>query len=415
MSHIKDRRAIGRGWVAVITDGKGGDDHTRSFDTQKEAKTYITQQEAAKLAGKFVRPTAGNITLADWAADCRDTSVRVKKRRESSQARNDSYMASLIEPHLGSLRLRDLTKDVIQKWVNGLCDAKYAAATVRKAHGIVSQLLRFAVEEHRIPFNPCDRIELPPDPVKRQRFLTMDEVMDLVDAVDPRFQLTVLTCAVTGLRAGELFGLRVRDVDTVGCWLEVTQAVTEVKGHLDDDAPLKSVAATRQVPVPTSVMAELATHIEGRAADDLVFTAPEGGAVRVGLWRRRQWQPATIAVGLGKMERCTFFDEDDDGDTGSCVNCKQAPKGPRGPHYVGLRIHDLRHTAVSLWIASGRQLFHITKFLGHTDSKLVDARYGHLYAKTHDDANDVMERTMASARRRRAGDNVTAMRSRRPA
>jgi integrase len=415
MSHVRDLRATNRGWVAVITNDKGLDDHSRSFDTQREAKAYITQQEAAKLAGKFVAPAKGNITVAEWFEARRLVTKRVRGRRASTQARNESYMASLIGPHLGHVRLRDLTREAIQGWVGTLCEQRYAPATTRKAHGILSQLCKIAVEERRIAFNPCNGVELPPDPIKGQRFLTMDEVMDLVDATDPRYQLTVLVCAVTGLRAGELFGLRVRDIDVGGGWLQVTQAVTEVKGQLDDDAPLKSRAATRLVPVPASVMDELADHIDGLQPDDLVFTAPEGGPVRLGLWRKRVWQKATIATGLGKMVPCTFFDEDDDGTAGSCANCKQDPKKPRGPHYVGLRIHDLRHTAISLWIASGRQLFHIVKFVGHTNSKLIEERYGHLYRENHDEANSVMDRTMSAARRRRAGDNVTPMRSRRPA
>src|SRR5881397_3121362 len=109
MSHVKDRRAYNRGWVAVITKPGGGEDHSRSFATQKEAEGYRTEQDATKLCEQFVSPHAGAITLTDWWEERRALVVKLNALRPSTLARNDSYLKNHVKPKIGHHRLRDLT------------------------------------------------------------------------------------------------------------------------------------------------------------------------------------------------------------------------------------------------------------------------------------------------------------------
>jgi integrase len=81
--------------------------------------------------------------------------------------------------------------------------------------------------------------------------------------------------------------------------------------------------------------------------DDHVFTAPEGGPLRIVGFRNRIWRPATKAAGV-----------------------------------EGLRIHDLRHTAVALWIAAGASPKEVAVRAGHTSVSFTLDRYGHLYPET---------------------------------
>jgi integrase len=411
MSHVKDLRAQGRNWVAVITGEHGKHDHSRSFRTEREALAYITTQEATKLTGRFVSPREGAITLAQWWALQRQRQVDLNLLAPSSAARNDSYWKNQIGPHLGDHALRDIDSDMVQGWVDGLCCVPYAPETVKKAHGLVSQVLKAAVKARRIPFNPCEDTTLPAVTIEEQMFLDLDQVDALVGAIDPRYALAVETAAVTGLRAMELFGLRVKDVKSTG-WLHVRWGLVDVRGELYHRPKLKTDAARRKVPVPDVILADLQAHIENRRPDDLVFTAPEGGPVRLSAWRKRVWYRATCAVHLGELVPCTFFDDPDEG---SCVRCTRAPKRPQGPHYVGLRLHDLRHTAASLWIEEGRELFHIAKYLGHESLKMIEQRYGHLRDERHDAANEALNRRLKSRRAQREGTNITDIARRRRA
>ena len=78
-----------------------------------------------------------------------------------------------------------------------------------------------------------------------------------------------------------------------------------------------------------------------------MFTAPQGGPLRVTAFRARVWRPATRAAGLD-----------------------------------GLRIHDLRHTAVALWMAAGANPKEVAARAGHTSICFTLDRYGHLYPES---------------------------------
>ena len=87
-----------------------------------------------------------------------------------------------------------------------------------------------------------------------------------------------------------------------------------------------------------------------------MFTAPEGGPLRVRGFRARMWQPATRAAGL-----------------------------------EGLRIHDLRHTAVALWIAAGANPKEVSARAGHASVSFTLDRYGHLYPEAETALRDRLD------------------------
>jgi integrase len=157
----------------------------------------------------------------------------------------------------------------------------------------------------------------------------------------------VLVGAYGGLRIGELAGLRRSRVDLLRGTVEVAEIITEVGGRLHMGPP-KTRASRRTVGLPRAVVEELATHLAAPAEPDaLVFTAPKGGPLRVIAFRARIWRPATRRAGLD-----------------------------------GLRIHDLRHTAVALWIAAGANPKEVAARAGHTSVSFTLDRYGHLYPES---------------------------------
>lgn len=126
--------------------------------------------------------------------------------------------------------------------------------------------------------------------------------------------------------------------------------VTDLAGQISFGPP-KTKAAVRTVGLPAFVADELAQIAsQPLDRDALVFQSAEGCAVRPGLLRRRYWTPVVEAAGL-------------------------AP----------LRMHDLRHTAISLWIAVGANPKQIAVRAGHTSVSVVLDRYGHLFPQ-HEDA-----------------------------
>ena len=107
--------------------------------------------------------------------------------------------------------------------------------------------------------------------------------------------------------------------------------------------PPKTRAGRRTVGLPRAVVDELAPHLALAEPDAFVFTAPQGGPLRIVAFRARVWRPPTRKADLG-----------------------------------GLRIHDLRYTAVALWIAVGANPKEVAARAGHTSVSFTLDRYGHL-------------------------------------
>src|SRR5690606_37948383 len=133
---------------------------------------------------------------------------------ESTLARDESYLRNLILPHLGGLELREVTVEVLDDWVQVLGEVEgHAPATTRRAFQIVGAILDRAVKLRKLPANPSRvgaAIALPAVMTAEMRFMDPGEVEQLAYAVPTRFRTLILTAAYTGLRWGELAGLRAK-------------------------------------------------------------------------------------------------------------------------------------------------------------------------------------------------------------
>jgi integrase len=243
-----------------------------------------------------------------------------------------------------------------------------AASTVHRAYQFLSKVMRAAVDGGMIAQTPCRGVPLPRIEREEMRFLTPSEVARLAGKIDPRYRALVLVGAYGGLRIGELAGLRRERVDLDQGTVRVIEIVSESSGILHFGPP-KTKASRRTVGLPATVVEELARHIAAVSSPaGFVFPAPHGGPLRLATFRRRVWRPAT---------RTAWLD--------------------------GLRIHDLRHTAVALWIAAGAGPREVAARAGHTSVSFTLDRYGHLYPEADvalRDRLDQIIRQSATAPRR---------------
>jgi len=368
-----ERRTNGR-WRARYR-GPDGKSRSKVFDRKTDAERFLTSVENSKLTGAYVDPGAGKRRFEDWWAEWRRTQVGL---RPSTRARDESYARSLILPAFGTTPLAAIDHLVAQRWVADISARGLAPATVREAARLTSKAMRAAVRARLIASNPFDEVELPRIESGEMRFLTPAEVATLADSiVQPRkgdrqrsvvppagYRSLVLLGAYGGLRFGELAGLRRRHVDLVGRRVDVVENCVEVSG-VHQFGPPKTKAGRRSVPIPRVVATALEEHAAALGPDELVFTAPQGGPMRASLFRRRFWQPAVEAADV-------------------------AP----------LRIHDLRHTAVALWIAAGATPLEIARRAGHTSTSVVLDRYGHLLPGAEDRVTDALDALAAAAPQR---------------
>ncbi|CAN5829425.1 hypothetical protein BH18ACT7_BH18ACT7_21990 [soil metagenome] len=242
--------------------------------------------------------------------------------------------------------------------------ARRSAATVRKAHGVLSLIFASAVRDGRLARNPSEGISLPRVIATEHTYLKHEQFDDLAHACGP-YRLAVLFLAYTGVRFGELAALRVGRLDLMRRRAAIAESVTEVGGRGMVWGTPKG-HERRDVPIPPFLIDALAQHVAGKPAADPVFTAPQGGTLRVRNFRRVALDPAAEAVGIS-----------------------------------GLHPHALRHTAASLAIASGADVKVVQQMLGHKSATMTLDLYGHLMSDRLDVVADAMDaaRTAALAAR----------------
>ncbi len=315
-----------------------GQSRSLSFKKLSEANAFASTVETSKLTGAYVAPRLGRTRFKDWAEEVMTTRQHL---RDSTRARDESCMTSLILPTFGNRRLASITPGQAQGWVNELSQS-HAPATVRKAAQLLSLVLGAAVNADMLARTPYRGITLPRIEQTEMRFLQPAEVRVLADAAG-NYGTLILTLAATGIRIGEAAALEVgpAGLDLLRRQLRVTQTLNEVRGHVRVGPP-KTKAAVRTVTLPQFLVDGLAQHLEDRDSSR-VFTAPGGGPLLRSNFRRRVWLPATQEAGL-----------------------------------PGLRVHDLRHSHVAQLIAQGEHPRVIANRLGHSSVRTVLDCYGHL-------------------------------------
>lgn len=295
--------------------------------------------------GSWIDPRGAEQPFAAWARQW--FIIREPAVRATTYAAQRSVYASLIEPALGKHRLGSISQPMVQAWVTGLStQRRVAPSTARKAYQVLGAILAAAVDAEQIVKTPCRGIVLPVDDRREMHFLTPAQVASLAAGIDGRYRALVLVGAYGGLRVGEMGALRLSGVQLPRGLLRVEETLAEVAGKVAFQPP-KTKASRRAVVLPRAVALALEEHLETFAPGgprDLVFRSPEGGPMRLASWRRRFWLPAVARAGL-----------------------------------AGVRIHDLRHTAVALWIATGANPKQVSTRAGHTSVSFTFDRYGHLF------------------------------------
>lgn len=344
-------------WRARIPNPHGThktDQIERTFKRKRDAERWLTEQGGMILSGTHLDPRKGKVPFAEVARLWETEWIALEPKT------CEGYKAILnchLLPALGVRAVAEITTPLVQSVLVNLTSDRggpLAPKTIRNVHVALSASLAVAVKHGLIPSNPAHGAKLPSVQTREMMFLTAAEVRTLADAMErEQDRLAVLVAALTGLRAGELWALRRRDIvlDSRPARVHVTRSLKELRDGLQFGAP-KTRRSVRGVALPPFLVAELRAFLDRPTTssadpdpDALVFTSQEGGPVRHGNFRRRTFTPVAAAV---------------------------------LPHKAGLRWHDLRHTAVALAIDTGAHVSEIMARMGHSSVSTTIDRYGHL-------------------------------------
>lgn len=337
----------------------GGRDRNKSFARKRDAQVFLDSISMDMINGSFCDPALGRRTVGDWHVEWAKTRVDL---RESTRERDDSYIRNHVLPRWATTPLARVDHIDVCAWVADLSASGKAPATVHKINQLLSKMLASAVRSGLIAANPCDGVPLPRIERKEQRFLEPAEVDALATAIDQRYAALIRVLAYCGLRASEAIGLQAENVDLIRGRLFVVSQLVETKGEFRRHPP-KTAAGRRSVPIPRTLCDGLAPLLAGKEPSDLVFTAPNGGPIRLSLWRRRFFKPAVEAAGLNQS----------------------------------LRVHDLRHSAVALWIAAGASPKELAVRAGHSSVSTILDVYGHLLPETEQAVTDRLNQMLSES------------------
>lgn len=342
----------GRAWRARWTDADGRARSKRGFDRKGDAVDYAEAREVEARTGVRMpdAPTAAT-TLAAWSA----VWFEGLDVRPASEA---SYAAALarVLPVLGDRQLAALRPSEIKTLRRSLA-TRYAPNTVDQTLAILGMVLRAAVNDGLM-----DRTPMPPQSgggggrvVDPDELLSLEQVHAWGRAMPDCAKAMPLLAATTGLRQGELLGLRLPAVDFLRRQVRVSdQLVTPVGRGLPQYGPTKTPAGVRTVPLPRVAADSLARHLEQFPAVDgePIFRTPRFGS----RWRRQTfrdtWSAAKVAAGL-----------------------------PGWVHW-----HALRDVAASALIRQGNDVRVVMSILGHTSSEETLRTYARIWPDAQDKA-----------------------------
>ncbi len=388
------RRANGRGGVTgplpnrkspyrVRFPRPDGGGYLVSFHrTDAEAQRALRQLERDAESGTPI--AEGRQTVEHWLREWLD-GKRPPQREYNTWSSYDVDIRLHILPVIGRVPLGKLTPQHVQRVVARALADDLSSNT---AHGVYSTLRNALGDAYRlglIGHNPCDRVSAPS--VRRGETQVYDaaQVQQLRETVrGDRLEALYVLALSTGMRRGELLGLRWRDVDLACGVVTVNmQMQREPRAHQADgqsrtelrSKDTKTAGSRRQIPIADDVVTVLREHRRRQVTErlaageawqdrDLVIATPRGTPLTVSAFQRHYARTLARA----------------------------------GLPYI--RPHDIRHTTATLLLSSGQmQANEVAAILGHASVNLVLSLYGHVMPGRKRIAADVMGRILGGTNR----------------
>lgn len=335
------QRKSGR-WEARVTLGYGPDGRQRRKsvygDTRGEVQQIVKQVLLAKEMGLDrvdERQTVKQF-LERWLVDCHKPSVR-----HSTWKRSEQVVRVHLVPEIGHVRLVKLTPHEVQALLNRKLKSGLTPRTVEIIRAVLRTALNQAVRWGDVPRNVAELANAPRVPKREIEPLTAEEARRLLDALEgERLKALFVLAVSTGLRQGELLGLRWPDIDLGEGVLRVRHGLQRQDGEYRFVEP-KSKQSRRTLPLPGMAVSALRCHRVSQAEERLE-AGPKWEESDLVLPTRvgRPMHPSVVRSAFRRALKT--------------AGLKQQ------------RFHDLRHCCATLLAAGGAHPREIMKTLSHS-------------------------------------------------
>ncbi len=322
----------------IMVNGKK---YTKRFDHKPDAVAWTQKMLLSVHEGDFIAPSS--MCTGEWLLHYLKTYKRPTLKPTTYQ--RYVFTAMRATP-ISSIPIQKLSPDAVQAFYNEL-----GANAAKKMHVLLHSAFQKAKDLEMIRKNPIDLVQPPKAKRKEIEIFTTDELHRILDTMQKdkhfiRFYPIVLVAMNTGMRKGEVLGLRWCDVDLEHRTLFIRQQVQSLsRGEILIDTP-KTRAGKRKISIPASVNAYLKGMYSALSEEDvppeqLVFRSQALTPIR----------PEAISHMWKRVQQLA------------------------GVPYRSF--HCLRHTHATLLLANGIPIIEVSRRLGHANVTQTLDTYGH--------------------------------------
>jgi integrase len=357
--------------VGVGPDGKRQIVYKTVKGTRKNAETELARLLTDLAQGRYI---ARSIETVETYARHWLTNIAPSKSGPSSLAQYESVLRTHILPELGAIELQKLDGGTIDRLYAHCRERGLAPVTVGNLHAMLKRILKSAVKAGKLASSPMERVQTAPNAKSREvEVLDEEQIGRLLHHLNGHWlYLPTLLTIHTGLRRGEVCGLRWKDLNSGR--LQVTQAIGRV-GNKIGVTTLKTKRSRRSVTLPAGLLADLAGHKKvqavmrlrlglGKDAADLMFTMPDG----------KPLHPVVLSHTFAQKVR-------------------EAGLPPT-------KFHGLRHFHVSYLLKSGVPVHVVSARAGHANASVTLNTYAHLIGGEDERAAEQADKLFEAIRKK---------------
>ncbi len=350
--------------VSMGTDFKGDPiRYTKTVHCKSDA------QAGKELAKFYAECESGNISKGNKitiSAFCDKWMKEYAKNKvkKSSYTGYETTIRVHIKPLLGHHNLAKLKPLQVQEWINYLIgDRRLAPKTVHNYFSVLDTIMQTALKWGYISKNPCELMDLPSKEKKEAAYYNRDEVIALLDALEMvpcgelKYRVGITLTLFTGLRKGELMGLKWDNIDLDERMVSVVQTRMYNKGFgVYEDTP-KTAKSRRRISIPKECVT-LLRQLKLKEDKQRILIGSkwiESGAVFQNDYGEPLY-PQMVSIWFRKF-------------------LKENGLQP-------LTMHQLRHTHTSMLAYLDMDKIQISQRLGHSQLSTTMNIYTHLFEET---------------------------------
>jgi integrase len=335
--------------------GKAKEDNRGKALAETFLRNWRDRLIAEENAKEEEEVRGSELTVCEYVLGYIEDKERAGNVRDVTTRGYRTSLKHLSGTELGKMPMADVTHREIMDWEQGLVEDGLAPATISHMHVFVKQVFGWARKVGDLPSNPFDLVEAPRRRSKPINALAPAEAKRLRAALEG-FGPTPLATAVnlalmTGMRQGEICGLRWQDVDFESDVIHVNHALTRERGHFLLAAP-KTATSRRDIPFGPRLKQALVSRKELMRQELAEF----GGA-----WDEGQYVIGSSLEGTFKSPQGISHEWNQ-----LARLLKLVGTQGRVPTF-----HDLRHTFATLQVASGADIKTVSVLMGHADPAMT--------------------------------------------